>query len=210
MHRMCAELRQTLCQLRMLSPRRLVSVAEKGSAMGVWKAVAAITLVLSLVGCGGESTGTGPTSGPTTAGPESTPPPAQRITGPGTYTFKALSGGTGTLQVPGAPNADIEELRPLVGAPAVTYISAAVDNRQGSAGINMYSISIFTPAGQELEYKGAHTYVDELGRGCRLTSPLRSTTGSSIFRTPTPMMLRLLKPKTSSWLAPMFRSRSQG
>jgi hypothetical protein len=49
-----------------------------------------------------------------------------------------------------------------VNAPPVTYISAAVDNREGTKAINMYSLSIFTPEGKELKYKGVSGYLDDL------------------------------------------------
>jgi hypothetical protein len=57
---------------------------------------------------------------------------------------------------------EVEELRAIVNAPPVTYISAGVDNRDGTKSINMYSLSIFTPEGKELKYTGVSPYVDDL------------------------------------------------
>lgn len=52
----------------------------------------------------------------------------------------------------------------MVSAPPVTYITAKVDNREGTEFINMYSLSIFTPEGKELKYKEVSAYIDELQR----------------------------------------------
>ncbi|WP_457965368.1 hypothetical protein M1E17_03045 [Arthrobacter sp. D1-29] len=127
-------------------------------------ALAGSALLIALTGCDGESI-VDPTQQsspvPTAATASSEP---RSITGPGTYTFTADGGGTGTLHVPGPAASDIEELRTMVGAPPVTYISAAVDNRKGTKAINMYSLRIYTPEGRELKYAGASPYVDDLRR----------------------------------------------
>ena len=83
---------------------------------------------------------------------------------PGTYMFEA-SGAKGTIEVPGKPVAEVESLRALVKAPAVTYLTVHVDNRQGTEGVNMYGVSLFTPAGEELKYEGVSTYIDSLRPG---------------------------------------------
>jgi hypothetical protein len=128
-------------------------------------ALAASALLLALTGCEGESTENATqqaSDNPTgTASTTATPQP-RRTTGPGTYTFTADGGGTGTLQVPGSAVPEIEELRGIVNAVPVTYISAAVDNREGTKFINMYSLSIFTPEGKELKYRGVSPYLDDL------------------------------------------------
>jgi hypothetical protein len=114
-------------------------------------ALAVSALLLALTGCDGESTENATQQGPDNAtGAASTTASSQprRTTGPGTYTFTADGGGTGTLQVPGSAVPEIEELRGIVNAVPVTYISATVDNRDGTKFINMYSLSISPPRGR--------------------------------------------------------------
>jgi hypothetical protein len=82
--------------------------------------------------------------------------------GPGEYEFTVPTGGKGTLTIPAEPLEEIESLRTLVQGEPVTYITGTVDNRDGSEAVNMYGVSIFTPEGEELEYKGADSYADEL------------------------------------------------
>jgi hypothetical protein len=82
----------------------------------------------------------------------------------GRYTFKAATGGTGMMEVPAAPVAQIEELRSLVNAVPVTYLKVTVDNRHGSVAINMHGVRITTLAGAELKYERASVYVDTLRR----------------------------------------------
>ncbi len=81
---------------------------------------------------------------------------------PGQFEFTAPSGGKGTLALPAEPVAELESLRALVKGKPVTYVTGTIDNREGSEAINMYGVSIFTPEGEEIQYKSADTYVDEL------------------------------------------------
>jgi hypothetical protein len=103
---------------------------------------------------------TGTSSAPSEAAAEATPTPV--VMGPGEYTFESLAGATGTMQIPGTPDPEIEKLRALVKGPAVTYLTVHVDNRQGTSNVNMYGVSIFTPDGQELKYTNADTYIDSI------------------------------------------------
>lgn len=84
--------------------------------------------------------------------------------GPGEYEFQTLTGGTGTLSIPGKPAADLEALRALVKGKPVTYLTIEMDNRQGSADVVMSGVSLFTPEGQEVKYRTASEYADELGK----------------------------------------------
>jgi len=119
----------------------------------------AVTVILT-TGCGSPT----PAASPDVAGTPSTatPAPSKTIMGPGEYTFTVPSGGKGTLTIPAKPVAELDSLRALVKGEPVTYVTGTVDNRDGSEAINMYGVSIFTPEGEELKYKGADSYVDGL------------------------------------------------
>jgi hypothetical protein len=82
--------------------------------------------------------------------------------GPGSYTFESVAGATGTLEVPGKPGAEIEALRALGKGPAVTYLKVKVDNRKGSAYVNMYGVSVIDPEGQEYKYSNADQYISAI------------------------------------------------
>lgn len=96
----------------------------------------------------------------TEAAPEATPTPV--ILGPGEYTWENATGAKGTMSIPGKPDPEIERLRALAGGKPTHYITVKVDNRQGSVGVNMYGISIFTPEGEELQYRNADEYISDL------------------------------------------------
>jgi hypothetical protein len=84
---------------------------------------------------------------------------------PGSFTFENATGAKGTMEIPGKPDPEIERLRALVKGPKVTYLTVHVDNRQGTEAVNMYGVSIFTPAGEELKYTGADKYIDSIRPG---------------------------------------------
>ena len=111
---------------------------------------------LALTSCAAQATQpTTPSATPTTEAP--------KILKPGAYTFENTTGTKGTLQIPGQPDAEIENLRALAGStPAVTYLTVHIDNRAGTVGANMYGVSIFTPAGEELQYKNADDYIGSI------------------------------------------------
>jgi hypothetical protein len=44
----------------------------------------------------------------------------------------------------------------------VTYLTVKVDNRKGSAYVNMYGVSVIDPAGKEYEYKPADQYINSI------------------------------------------------
>lgn len=145
----------------------VVIMSQQNSAARCMISAGVSALLLILTACSGS-----PAASPSPRVPENDnaygPPATQaapaphRTTGPGDYNFKARGGGLGTLHVPGAPVAGIEELRTFVNAPPVTYITGTVDNRQGSETIRVVAMSIFTPEGKEVKYKEAFDYVGEL------------------------------------------------
>lgn len=91
-----------------------------------------------------------------------TPTPTPTVLEPGKFTFTNATGAMGTLEVPGTPDLEIEGLRALAGGEPTTYLTVSVDNRNGTVGVNMYGVSIFTPEGKELKYTGADTYLNSL------------------------------------------------
>lgn len=118
---------------------------------------------LFLGGCAAPAAPAAPLTSTTTveATAEATPPPVVR--GPGEYTFENSTGTKGTMSIPGEPDAEIERLRTLAEtAPPVTYLTVHVDNRAGTVGANMYGVSIFTPAGEELQYRNADEYINSI------------------------------------------------
>lgn len=103
---------------------------------------------------------TSPAPAPVSTTAEATPTPV--VLGHGTYTWENASGAKGEMTLPGAPDPSVERLRALVKGPAVSYVSVKVDNRAGSELVNMYGVSIFTPEGEELQYKNADEYIDAI------------------------------------------------
>ncbi len=118
-------------------------------------------LALTTTGCA-SSGGTSP--GPTAdaASPTASATPSKTLMSPGQFESTAPSGGKGTLTIPAKPVAEIESLRALVKGEPVTYLTGTIDNREGSEAINMYGVSIFTPEGEERQYKSVDTYLEEL------------------------------------------------
>jgi hypothetical protein len=66
------------------------------------------------------------------------------------------------MEIPAAPVSEIEDFRSFLKESPVTYLTAVVDNRQGSVAIHMDSVSIFTPTGAEYRYQRASDYLDKL------------------------------------------------
>ncbi|MGX9900142.1 hypothetical protein ACW0JT_09905 [Arthrobacter sp. SA17] len=154
-----------------------------------WLSLTGFIVVLLAAGCEGPApfqTDTGPpeVSGPqTTQAPAlpqttaaQTPMPASTILRPGKYRFNAATGATGTMEVPAQPVPEIEELRNMVKEAPVTYLTAVVDNRQGSVSINMDSVSIFTPEGAEYRYQSASEYIDRLREALPADAPAEART----------------------------------
>jgi hypothetical protein len=127
------------------------------------KLLAPVVLVLLATGCGATPTTTqGPTSPADVARPTETATAAPTTMKPGSFTIENATGTKGIIQIPAEPVAEIEKLRALVKGPGVTYLTVKFDNRQGTVGVNMYGVTIFTPAGEELKYTNANAYIDSI------------------------------------------------
>lgn len=148
-----------------------------------WLSVAVSVAVLA-TGCEGpapfqtdtdppEVSGAPPTQAPAPprTTPAQTPTPASMILRPGKYRFNAATGATGMMEIPAPPVPGIEELRTFVNEAPVTYLTAVVDNRQGSVAINMDSVSIFTPEGAEYRYQSAADYINDLREALPANAP---------------------------------------
>lgn len=88
--------------------------------------------------------------------------PTSLMMGPGEYTFENATGAVGVMSVPGTPDPEIEKFRASVGSEPVTYLTVKVDNRQGTVGVDMYGVSVFTPDGQEFNYENASDYLEDI------------------------------------------------
>ena len=103
-----------------------------------------------------------PAPEPTHATVTAEPTPTPVVLGHGTYEWENATGAKGEMTLPGAADPEVERLRALVKGPAVNYLSVKVDNRAGSELVNMYGVSIFTPEGEELQYKNADEYINSI------------------------------------------------
>lgn len=77
------------------------------------------------------------------------------------YFFVASDGAVGKFTFPGEPYAPAEEMRTIVGAPPVTYVTVVVDNRRGTAGVNMYELAAFDSAGRKYTFSTIDIFLDE-------------------------------------------------
>jgi hypothetical protein len=149
-----------------------------------WLSVTVFVFVLLATGCEGpapfqtdtdspEVSGQKPTQAPATprTTPALTPMPVPTVLRPGKYRFNAATGATGTMEIPAPPVPEIEEIRTTVNEAPVTYLTAVVDNRQGSVAITMNSVSIFTPEGAEYRYQRASDYINKLREALPAEAP---------------------------------------
>lgn len=113
-------------------------------------------LVLSATGCASSAPAAEPAPAPVTTSE------APVVLKPGAYSFETAAGAKGTISLPGKPDAGVEALRVLGKGPKVTYVTVKVDNRAGTESLNMYGVSVFTPAGEEVKYEGASTYISNI------------------------------------------------
>lgn len=116
---------------------------------------------LVLSGCSG-SDASEPVVSPSSAAPSPSATEEAVTLGPGSFTFETPSGATGTLEVPGAPNPDIESMRVEVGAPEVTYLTGNLDNRAGSEAFDVYTISVYDMEGNKYDYMPAQDYIGDI------------------------------------------------
>jgi hypothetical protein len=138
------------------------------------KIVLSSTLLLLLVtGCGGN-----PATGPEPAGP--TPNPAQTATeqaaapsdapsvegladsSSGTFSF-LIDQAKGDVVLPAEAPEDLEGLRAELGEDAVTYALVTVQNPEGGRPLDLESVTVSTPEGQDLEFRPAAAVIEEWG-----------------------------------------------
>lgn len=120
---------------------------------------------LLLSGCAGESTDAATDAKPESQGATTPATPTEvsvDAAGPGTYTFESLDGAVGTLNVPGAAPADLEELRAVAGSEPVTYLTGNLDNREGSESFDVYTISVYDMEGNKYDYQPAQDYIGDI------------------------------------------------
>lgn len=94
--------------------------------------------------------------------PTETPEPEPVVFPAGAdYFFIADEGAVGKFTFPGEPDAAAEELRTIVAAPPVTYVTVVVDNRQGTTAVNMYELAAFDEAGRKYTFSTVDTFMDD-------------------------------------------------
>lgn len=77
------------------------------------------------------------------------------------YFFVADEGAVGKFTFPGEPDVAAEELRNVVGAAPVTYVTVVVDNRQGTEPVNMYELAAFDADGRKYTFSTVDTFMDD-------------------------------------------------
>lgn len=134
--------------------------------------ILAIT-ALALVGCGSTQADEEPIQAPTEpieaqTAEQEPEPMSQDPTADIEYSlnqeyffYGKAPGVVGKFELPSEPVNEIEELREQVDAPEVTYITATIDNRQGTEGQRVQAISLFDEAGQQYEFTVAANHIDE-------------------------------------------------
>lgn len=128
-------------------------------------------VALLLTGCGEslEPSSEVAAQPPTATAPPTIPGPAGTTTAPeplvfrpGSYTFESDGGGTGTIEAPGAPPAELEALREQAGAEPVTYLTGHFDNRDGTTSFDVYTITVYDPEGNAYDYLPASEWLGEI------------------------------------------------
>lgn len=132
-----------------------------------------LLLLLALSGCGGN-----PATGPEPAGP--TPNPAETASeqaaapsdapsvegladaNSGSFAF-LVDQAKGDVVLPAGAPADVEALRVELGEDAVTYALVTVQNPEGGLTLDLDTVTISTPEGQELELRPAAAVIEEWG-----------------------------------------------
>lgn len=130
---------------------------------------------LLLTGCSGGATDE-PTASSTPKTSATTEPTEAAIDamGPGTYMFDTGTGTTGTIEIPGAAPADLEDLRTQAGGEPVTYLAVNVDNRDGAESFDVYTVTIYDNDGTAYEFQSASDYVDSI-------TPDSSVVGADVY-----------------------------
>jgi hypothetical protein len=125
---------------------------------------AALAMALGLAGCSGDkgSSQAGTAEGETTFTASAAPKPVENIDK--TWTFDYM-GAKGTFKLTG-DDADpqvqgVEAARATVDGKPVTLVPVTIDNTAGTSSINMYSITVVTKDGQQIESADLSDYFQE-------------------------------------------------
>lgn len=79
----------------------------------------------------------------------------------GEYFFQTADGAVGKFTFPGDPYPPVEEMRALVGAAPITYVTVVVDNRNGSVPVNMYELAAFDADGRKYTFQTVDQTLDQ-------------------------------------------------
>lgn len=128
------------------------------------KSITALAALLLLSACSSQPAQSEPASEPSAASQTTQEATSQPIDAampgklsPGTFTFTSINGGTGVIEMPANPPADLAHLE----TGGVDFLAVDVDNRKGSEDINMYSVNIYDEAGKEYSYVRETDWMDE-------------------------------------------------